>query len=117
LLGAGHGLLDVTMNAQASAHEQAAEKPLMPMLHALFSIGGFAGAAFGALFAHVGVPIALHLGLVSLLFAVLAVPAYRFVPHPRDPGGLPPSDTAAPILAWPDRALAGLAIVAFCALM
>ncbi|HET7315047.1 MFS transporter, partial [Salinisphaera sp.] len=117
LLGAGHGLLDVTMNAQASALEQAAERALMPMLHALFSIGGFAGAMLGALFAHVGVSVAVHLGLVALLFAVLAVPAYRFVPHIHAPGGLAPSETAAPVLAWPGRGLAALAVISFCALM
>ena len=37
LLGAAHGLLDVAMNAQASALERAARRPLMPLLHALFS--------------------------------------------------------------------------------
>ncbi|HET7314161.1 MFS transporter, partial [Salinisphaera sp.] len=33
------------------------------------------------------------------------------------PGGLAPSETAAPVLAWPGRGLAALAVIAFCALM
>jgi predicted MFS family arabinose efflux permease len=45
LFGASIGTLDVAMNAHAVEVEAAARKPLMSGFHALFSIGGFAGAA------------------------------------------------------------------------
>lgn len=45
VFGAGLGSLDVAMNIHAVEVEKAGERPLMSGFHALFSIGGFAGAA------------------------------------------------------------------------
>jgi MFS family permease len=42
--GAALGSLDVAMNIHAVEVERAAERPLMSGFHALFSVGGFAGA-------------------------------------------------------------------------
>ena len=117
LLGAAHGLLDVAMNAQASALERAARRPLMPLLHALFSVGGLVGAVVGAALAHAQIGLAWHLGAIALLFMVLMSAAARYVPAATDPGGLPAVDAATPVLALPDRRLAGLAVIAFCAVM
>ncbi len=44
--GATLGALDVAMNLHAVDVERAAARPMMSGFHALFSIGGFAGAAF-----------------------------------------------------------------------
>jgi MFS family permease len=44
--GATLGALDVAMNLHAVEVERAAERPMMSGFHALFSVGGFAGAAF-----------------------------------------------------------------------
>ncbi len=44
--GATLGALDVAMNLHAVEVESAAGRPLMSGFHALFSVGGFAGAAF-----------------------------------------------------------------------
>lgn len=45
LFGAGLGSLDVAMNIHAVDVEKAGDMPLMSGFHALFSIGGFSGAA------------------------------------------------------------------------
>lgn len=45
VFGAGLGSLDVAMNIHAVDVEKDAPKPLMSGFHALFSVGGFAGAA------------------------------------------------------------------------
>lgn len=45
LFGAGLGSLDVAMNIHAVDVEKAGDTPLMSGFHALFSIGGFSGAA------------------------------------------------------------------------
>ncbi|KAK0331040.1 hypothetical protein LTR94_030474, partial [Friedmanniomyces endolithicus] len=45
VFGAGLGSLDVAMNIHAVDVERASARPLMSGFHALFSIGGFAGAA------------------------------------------------------------------------
>jgi MFS family permease len=59
-LGLFAGSLDVAMNAQAVAVERAYGRPIMSAFHALFSVGGIAGACFGALMASMGVAPELH---------------------------------------------------------
>src|SRR6059036_3565861 len=56
LLGACNGLLDVSMNAQAAEVEQRVGRPIMSSFHALFSLGGVAGAllAGGAMASGIG---------------------------------------------------------------
>src|ERR1700677_1529702 len=46
MFGAALGSLDVAMNLHAVEVERALSRPLMSGFHALFSIGGFAGAGF-----------------------------------------------------------------------
>jgi predicted MFS family arabinose efflux permease len=60
--GASIGTLDVAMNAHAVEVEAAATKPLMSGFHALFSIGGFAGAG--------GMTLLLSLGIAPLQAAL-----------------------------------------------
>ncbi|MDH2430564.1 MFS transporter [Sphaerisporangium sp. TRM90804] len=54
LFGIVHGVMDVSMNANAVEVERAYRRPLMSSFHAVFSIGGFLGAATGGLFAWAG---------------------------------------------------------------
>ena len=67
--GAFQGALDVSMNTQAIAVEQARGRPLMPGLHGWWSIGAFAGAGLGA----AGVAIGLSLTSQLLLLGVPAL--------------------------------------------
>ena len=46
LFGATLGSLDVAMNIHAVEVERGAGQPLLSGFHALYSLGGFAGAAF-----------------------------------------------------------------------
>ena len=71
MFGAGMATLDVAMNAEASAVEQALGRPIMSSLHGMFSVGGMAGAAAGgALLAH-GMAPAVHLALASAASALV----------------------------------------------
>ncbi|WP_244826688.1 MULTISPECIES: MFS transporter [unclassified Caballeronia] len=80
--GFGMATLDVAMNAEASAVEEALERPIMSSLHGMFSVGGMAGAAVGgALLAH-GLAPAAHLALVSgVSLIVLLVSMPYVLPH------------------------------------
>jgi len=82
MFGAGMATLDVAMNAEASAVEEALGRPIMSSLHGMFSVGGMVGAAVGgALLAH-GMAPALHLALVGALNAlVLLVSCPAVLPH------------------------------------
>lgn len=108
LFGASLGTLDVAMNVHAVAVERASDRPLMSGFHALFSVGGFAGAGLMTLLLWQGLsPFgASLLGSAVALAAVLAA-GPRLL---RAQGGEPPQ------LAVPRAAvllLAGLAAVTF----
>lgn len=66
LFGACMGCVDVVLNIQAVIVEKAADKRIMSGLHALWSVGGFAGAALFSLW--VG-----SLGLTPLVSTVIAL--------------------------------------------
>ncbi|MGW0810357.1 MFS transporter [Nonomuraea sp. NPDC002799] len=76
--GIVHGILDVAMNANAVEVERAAGRPIMSSFHAVYSIGGFAGATAGGLFAHAALPPSATFLTVGALIAVLAVWAARW---------------------------------------
>lgn len=111
LLGAGNGMLDVAMNAQAATVERGYGRPIMSRFHALFSLGGLAGAAMGGGAADLGIGPAPHLALVALVVGVAATGSAG--------GMLPAAADAAPdhpAFARPSRALLALGLVAFCVL-
>jgi fucose permease len=117
LFGFSMATLDVAMNAEASAVEEALERPIMSSLHGMFSVGGMAGAAAGgALLAH-GMAPAAHLALasvVSLIVLLVSMPAVLpHVPHADDVhGGRSSSNRWRSQALW---ALGGLALIALIA--
>jgi fucose permease len=117
LFGFSMATLDVAMNAEASAVEQALARPIMSSLHGMFSVGGMAGAAVGgALLAH-GMPPAAHLLLasaISVVVLLVAMPAVLpHLPHAEDAHGAGSSSNR-----WRSKALwalGGLALIALIA--
>ncbi len=80
LFGAALGALDVAMNIHAVDVERDAGRPLMSGFHALFSIGGFAGAAMVTLFLTLGVgPFTSGLIGAGLMVAALIAAAPRLL--------------------------------------
>lgn len=82
LFGFSMATFDVAMNAEASAVENAAGKPIMSMLHGMFSVGGMAGAAAGGALLSAGMAPAVHLALAALVGAgVLLAACPSVLPH------------------------------------
>lgn len=80
--GAGMATMDVAMNAEASAVEQALGRPIMSSLHGMFSIGGMIGAGVGGIALGHGVPSTVHMLLAGLVCAgVLAIACPVVLPH------------------------------------
>jgi predicted MFS family arabinose efflux permease len=75
--GSFYGSWDVAMNVHGSAVEQRAGREWMPRYHACWSVGGIAGAAFGALAAHAHGPLVVHFTAVAVLCATLVAFALR----------------------------------------
>jgi fucose permease len=116
VFGFGMATLDVAMNAEASAVEQALARPIMSSLHGMFSIGGMAGAAAGgALLAH-GMSPAMHLALASvasLVVLLVSMPAVLpHVPHHDAHAKASSSNRWRSSALW---ALGGLALIALIA--
>jgi len=112
LLGACNGLLDVSMNAQATEIEQRVGRPIMSSFHALFSLGGVAGALLAGGAMAVGIGDVAHVrvsALVALSAAVVALPGLA---RPRAAG-----DHAGPAVARPSGTLLTLGILALLGLM
>lgn len=111
LFGAAMSVMDVAMNAQGVDVERALGRSLMSSFHAAFSIGGFAGAAIGAVMAYFGIGPALHFvmaGAAFLLLILLAAPRLLPVAPEAEP------DHSGPVFRLPARALWPLGVVAFC---
>ncbi len=110
VLGACNGLLDVSMNAQAAAVEQRAGRPIMSSFHALFSLGGVAGALLASGVMSLGLSDIAHVGAAALVgLAAVAVALPRLVPRERRQPG--------PALARPSRALLALGLLALLGLL
>jgi len=112
LLGFGGALgsLDVAMNVHAVEVERDARVPLMSGFHAMFSVGGFVGAAFVTALLSSGVgPLACTLPCLVLMGIAMLVAAPRLVEAGRVAAGHS--------LAWPRSGamllLAALAAVCF----
>lgn len=108
LVGAGNGGTDVAMNSHAVEVENRHHKPIMSSFHALFSVGGIAGALLGGLMAKMNISPQVHFLAVSafsLLVTFLVRPMLLKVPGTGEQG---------PVFAAPPRKLLGLGIVIFC---
>src|SRR5262249_47805175 len=112
ILGACNGLLDVSMNAQAAEVERRVGRSVMSSFHALFSLGGFAGALAAGRAMASGIGGAAHVGIatvVALSAVALARPGLVSTPVVDDPAG--------PVVARPSGTLVALGILALLGLM
>src|SRR5437867_146417 len=112
LLGACNGLLDVSMNAQAAEVEQRVGRPIMSSFHALFSLGGVAGAllAGGAMASGIGDVAHVRVSaFVALTAAVVALPGLARPRAAREHAG--------PAVARPSGALLTIGILALLGLL
>ncbi len=111
LFGAAMSTMDVAMNAQGVDVERALGRSVMSSFHAAFSIGGFVGAAIGAVMAYLGIGPTLHFvmaGAAFLLLILLAAPRLLPVAPEVEP------DLSGSVFRLPARALWPLGAVAFC---
>ena len=110
--GAMAGANDVAMNAQAVATEKLLGTPTISRFHAMFSIGGIAGAAAGAFVVGRGVPSAAHLIWAALIFLAFALSATPLLANTRN--GAVATGTRRPSLRHLPVALFALSAIGFC---
>ncbi|MFD7899503.1 MFS transporter [Streptomyces sp. NPDC059743] len=120
LFACGNTAVDVAMNTQGVLVERAYGRNILGGIHAMFSLGGIAGAVAGSLAASAGVGTGPHFTITALvLCAAAAVAATALIPDPQDraenTGHHPQNPT--PLFALPTTGLWIPGLVAFCALM
>lgn len=95
LVGFGAGVAEIGLNVEAAAVERVIERPVVPVLHACFSLGTVAGGLVGIAMTAARVPVVVHLPVAAAVMAALAlVAALNLRPMPR-PDRTSVTDTAA----------------------
>ena len=114
VFGAMLGANDVAMNAQAVYVERLLGSPTMSRFHALYSIGGIAGAAAGGWLASHGMPVKAHFAAMSVLFVAFSVSTgHLVVEAPREAA----THTARLSFRQMPAALLALCGIGFCILL
>jgi MFS family permease len=109
--GATSGVSDVAMNAQGVEIEERMGRSIMSSLHGMWSVGGLAGGAIGALAAYADTDARAHLTVVGVALAAAAAVVCRLLlTVPRTDGVAQP-----PIFAFPARNVVLIGAVGFCA--
>jgi fucose permease len=114
VFGAVHGTLNIAMNANAIEVQRAWGRPIMSSFHAVYSIGGFLGAAVGGTFARADVGAGVTFLAVGGLVVVLAVWAALWA---LPVGSTAPSPTVAAAPPVRRYDLVFLGVLAMCALV
>ncbi len=113
VFGTVHGVLNVAMNVNAIEVQRAWRQPIISSFHAVYSIGGFLGAAIGGLFAFAGIgPTATFLNVAAGVL-VIAILAARWA-LPSDPAGPDQREDRA---AGPMPGVLFLGVLVFCCLV
>ncbi len=107
-LGFTNGMLDVSMNVQAVAAENAYKRSILSSFHALFSLGGLVGAGVGGiLFSYDVASTTFVTGVSISLFVVNAIVLSQLLPSEAN------ERSETPKLAFPTGPLVGLSILGF----
>jgi MFS family permease len=80
--GAAHGMVNIAMNTRAVEVERAWRRPIMTSFHAVYSVGGFVGAAIGGIFAAAGLGVLATFASVAAVAGAVAVPVARWTVRP-----------------------------------
>ncbi|MEV0458594.1 MFS transporter [Catellatospora methionotrophica] len=110
--GITHGLLNITMNTAAVEVQRAWQAPIMSSFHAVYSVGGFLGAAVGGLCAYAGLSAAATFLTVAAVVAVIAPVAARWR---LAPSAVPVAETGAGRGGLPGVTFLG--VLVFCCLV
>jgi predicted MFS family arabinose efflux permease len=111
--GAGHGMLNVAMNVNAVEVQRAYGRPIITSFHAVYSVGGFLGAAIGGLFAYAEIGAAATFLSVAAGVVVVAVWAARWA-LPSGPAEAAPRPDRG---AGPVPGVIFLGVLVFCCLV
>lgn len=79
-VGLGIGTLDVLINVEGAAIEQAAAKTLMPLMHAAWSVGAAVGSGIGAACAALGIAPSAQFMALGVVVVIVTLAMGRAIP-------------------------------------
>lgn len=94
LAGSMDAITDVAQNAHGLRVQRRYGRSILNSFHAVWSIGAVTGGLMGAAAVATGMARGLHLGISAVVFAVVALSAYRFLLPGHDEDDRPASDEA-----------------------
>ncbi|TDB52435.1 MFS transporter [Photorhabdus khanii] len=89
IFGAGIGAMDVVVNIHAVMVEKMAQRPIMSGFHALFSLGGIAGAGSVSALLSLGISPLQAMSMAVLLIVLLLLPAWSGLLNEAESGNTP----------------------------
>jgi fucose permease len=103
VFGSGSGMCDVAMNVSGAANERLLGRAVMPLFHAVFSLGTVTGTAIGAGAEALGIPVLVHCSAMTVLILAALLIAVRFLRSELT--GIPVDESAGAEthLGWRDR--------------
>lgn len=111
LFGASHGAMDVAMNGWGAQVEKRLGKDLMPVFHAMFSLGAGLGAGSGYLFARFHYTTLTHFAVVAIAgTAIAGFLMLRGADNTRPTQSSAPSQ---PLIALPSGSMLLVGLIAF----
>lgn len=94
LIGFGSGVAEIGLNVEAAAVERHIGRPVVPVLHACFSLGTVVGGVVGIAMTTARTPVVVHLLVGAVVMAALAAfAALNLQPLPRATATADPDDT------------------------
>ena len=109
--GAMAGSMDVSMNTHVVQLEKQCQRHILSSFHALFSLGGMAGAALGGFVASRGIPATVHFWISGIALAAISLVAFPWLRLPPPISDVKQAMTRGKINWSPT--LGALALVAF----
>jgi len=104
--------VNIAMNTQAVGVEILYRRSIMASFHGLWSLAGFAGAAFGTFFVSQSISPFVHFTLVAIASGLLVLVSYRStLPAAAD------VQNKQPIFVRPDKHILILGLIAFCCMV
>lgn len=113
LAGASDAITDVAQNTHGLRVQRRFGRSIINFFHAVWSIGAVIGGVMGAVAIALGIPVAVHLGISTAIFATVALVSLRFcLPGPDEQDAAP----VAPVAATAKRGVSMRVVVMLAAL-
>ena len=116
IFGFGMSVLDVAMNLEGARVERGLNTPIMPLLHAMFSIGALIGALIAAGASAVNVEVNWHFGVMAAILVPVTLWVTKSIPDNDDylvePGAKRPSMRRELLSVWREPRTLAIGVIA-----